>query len=250
MPLIGSGGYGQSTGGMLDFADSMIGKAGDWYSKLIGTDEMTKIAEKNYQLQKDQLLYERDLQHQMNLREDTAVQRRVDDLKKAGLSPVLAAGQGASAGPVIHSQAPQREQTPQPNLINAAQTFMALSKMKADISNTAAQKELLAAQIDKTKGVDTLEALSRIKKNQADTKRVVIDNKLSEESGLGSSPSVVGKIYKDIVGASGGGLAKGIVDTIKDKTQSAEIQKAKKDAEEIWKQPADTSRYLKRKGGN
>lgn len=61
----------------------------------------------NYNQQKKNLEYQKKLQKKMFAREDTAVQRRAKDLKAAGLSQTLAAGGGAQAGPVIHTQAPQ-----------------------------------------------------------------------------------------------------------------------------------------------
>lgn len=78
-------------------------------STLAGTVDSIIANRKNFDLQKENLAYQKDLQNQIFEREDTAVQRRVADLVKAGLSPTLAAGSAAGAGSVISTSAPQRK---------------------------------------------------------------------------------------------------------------------------------------------
>ena len=66
-------------------------------------------------------------------REDTAVQRRVKDLKDAGLSPVLAAGSAASTSAPIRVEAPQIERR--------------VGAQEANIGQTKAQTKLTEAQL-------------------------------------------------------------------------------------------------------
>ena len=71
------------------------------------------IANQNLQFQNENLQYQKDLQKQIFAREDNAVQRRVDDLVAAGLSPTLAAGSAANAGQAIETQALHNGYSPQ-----------------------------------------------------------------------------------------------------------------------------------------
>lgn len=70
------------------------------------------IANQNLQFQNENLQYQKDLQEQIFAREDNAVQRRVDDLVAAGLSPTLAAGSAANAGQAIETQALHNDYSP------------------------------------------------------------------------------------------------------------------------------------------
>ena len=63
----------------------------------------------NTYMQYQQNDWEKHVQKVMWGREDNAVQRRVADLKTAGLSPVLAAGSAAGSGPVVNTHAPQSQ---------------------------------------------------------------------------------------------------------------------------------------------
>lgn len=72
-------------------------------------------------------------------REDTAVSRRVADLKTAGLSPTLAAGSAASTMPALKREAPQMDS----NIIGA---YIDAMKLKNDITKTNAEVSLIDMQ--------------------------------------------------------------------------------------------------------
>ncbi|QXP07943.1 MAG: DNA pilot protein [Arizlama microvirus] len=92
----------------------------------------------NYTNQQKQQAYNRDMQQQIFEREDNAVQRRVRDLKLAGLSPVLAAGQPAQAGNVVQTEAPQFNQK-----VIDPMVMTALARGQVDIERTKSENELL-----------------------------------------------------------------------------------------------------------
>ena len=101
---------------------------------------------KNYGLQERTYDYNRALQYFMLSREENSIQRRVADLKAAGISPVLAAGQGAGTGPVIQTNTPQGVAT---TIGDKAGMLMSLLRMEADISKTYAENQLIDLQKSK-----------------------------------------------------------------------------------------------------
>lgn len=83
------------------------------------------------------------MQQQAWAREDNATQRRVEDLKAAGLSPTLAAGSAAQASAPVQTHAPQYSGA---SVQQKALDFLSQSQMRANIAQTQAQSALLDAQ--------------------------------------------------------------------------------------------------------
>lgn len=100
----------------------------------------------NLQLQKDTLDYSKGIQQEIFRREDSSIQRRIEDLKAAGMSPVLAAGQGARAGGVVPVKAPQRGMQ---SFEMKRQNILNFAGQAADISRTVAETDLINSQVKK-----------------------------------------------------------------------------------------------------
>ncbi len=86
--------------------------------------------------------YQKNLQQQIFGREDTAVQRRVADLEKAGLSKTLAAGDGAGSGSVV-STSPFSGSTPMQSPVDLLSSALQVSQAAAQIRKTNAETENL-----------------------------------------------------------------------------------------------------------
>jgi len=152
--------------------------------------------------------YQKDLQKKMFEREDTSIARRVADLQASGLSPVLAAGQGASAGPVVPVKPPEVS-----GIDQMAQIYMNLITMQANVSHTKADMDRISKQIESmNSGIE----LNQYKKNQLlaqtikttkETVGQIIRNgqdaltyKLMKQSGTGKNSGLIGTGVRDVNG--------------------------------------------------
>ncbi|MCL2440322.1 MAG: hypothetical protein FWD14_01145 [Treponema sp.] len=106
---------------------------------IAGISSSNRVARQNLDFQQSTFDYMQDMQRETWNREDTSIARRVQDLEAAGMSPVLAAGQGAQSSSPVRVEAPQREN----NKIDQAELVINALRMKADYSMTMAQKRLL-----------------------------------------------------------------------------------------------------------
>lgn len=109
-------GFLSALGGFATAALPGVSSIIDTLGNMRNTDKTNQtnkdIANQNLQFQNENLQYQKDLQKQIFAREDNAVQRRVDDLVAAGLSPTLAAGSAANAGQAIETQALHNDYSP------------------------------------------------------------------------------------------------------------------------------------------
>lgn len=117
-------------------------------------EESKRVNEQNYQFQKSVFDYNKSQADITRSREDNAVQRKVADLRAAGLSPVLAAGSGSGSASMPVLTAPQQQYTPrqhnQAPTVNIESVMNAM-KMKADIARSEAETENINLQNQKNK---------------------------------------------------------------------------------------------------
>lgn len=185
----------------------------------------------NTGLQFHNMQYQKGMQQQIFNREDSSIRRRVKDLQRAGLSPVLAAGQGANAGPVIQTQAPQID-----TKSNLTQNAMNLMKMKADIAQTVAQKDYIDMQREKSR-VETVGQQIENAINSKDYKKYV-------DSGINPrNQSGLTKPFTDIFGIKESPIASPVVKELHNKVKTDSKSFIKK-LDDFFKPAGDKRPYI------
>lgn len=102
----------------------------------------------NIHFQEKNLEYQKDLQKQIFEREDTAYQRKVNDLIAAGINPAVAAGgSGSAAGAIVNTQAPHNDMRYQAPQINFGSLIDTLKSLK-QISNIEEETNVAKKQAD------------------------------------------------------------------------------------------------------
>lgn len=106
---------------------SIISGIGGIGTSIANSITNTEINKKNYELQKDWQNYQKQLQREIFQREDSAIQRRASDIAAAGGNPAMSweTGNGASAGNIVDTSAPQQAPNNYSQLINSSLAMFA-----------------------------------------------------------------------------------------------------------------------------
>lgn len=114
-------------------------------ANLINSIGSNVTAARNLEFQQQNLDYQKAMQRMAWSREDNAVQRRVADMRAAGINPVLAAGGAAQ------SSAPITVTTPQADFKPVGVNALGMRATMAQIAQTEEQAKLTAVETEKKK---------------------------------------------------------------------------------------------------
>lgn len=151
---------------------ALIGGASNLLGGLLGSSSARKAQQR--QNEWNLAVYREAREWDKNLA-DTEVQRRVQDMKNAGLNPMLAAGDGASSGSPAPPQGNaagdiEGARMKASGISGAVQSALSAAMQKAQISQVTAQTDLSLANADNVKA-DTRNKLQSADQIKADIEK-------------------------------------------------------------------------------
>lgn len=172
---------------------------------IIGVIVSAAIGGANYDQQKKNLDYQKSLNSGLLDQSNNAVQRRVADLKAAGLSPTLAAGSSATVPQPITTQAPQFDARGlEQGISGMPKNIMEVMKTNQDITSSKAQASLNRQKQDESylsmKTIDAQRKLyeSGAYKNYIEAGISKYDLEKSKEGGWKTKPGYLGDAIQSL----------------------------------------------------
>lgn len=187
---------------MFDFAKNFI--ESDWNPYHIIDKYSTNVLDSysgkaEQDINKENLQFQKYTQAETWKREDNAVQRRVEDLERAGLSKTLAAGSAAGA---VLTKAPEKSASHIDRQVQTANTAFNLLKMKKDISKADAEINYINQQSKYTAEKTRTESYNAQLQGATIKDRILIVNKELKGKNLDNELKYVNNEIQKLYGKS------------------------------------------------